>query len=55
MIGEVLIEAVGAVAEFVVDLLPDWGSDKEKASDQPKPVPSSEYEQRPPTGPFEER
>ncbi len=52
VIAEALIEVAGAVAEFAIDLLPDRGK---PSNDAPKPVPHSEYEQRPPAGPLEER
>ncbi len=51
-----LVEAVGTVVEFALDLLPDAKGNADDADNAgPTPVPTNEYEQRPPTGPFEER
>ena len=56
VIAELLIEAVGTVVETIIDLVPDGKSKtKRTLSDGPQPVPRSEMEQRPPTGPYEER
>ncbi|MEH3039021.1 MAG: hypothetical protein PGN21_02965 [Sphingomonas paucimobilis] len=53
---EFLVEAIGAVLETAIDLIPDGKSKtKRTISDGPMPVPRSEMEQRPPTGPYEER
>ena len=53
---ELLIEAIGAVLETAIDLIPDGKSKtKHTISDGPQPVPRSEMEQRPPTGRYEER
>lgn len=56
VIAEFLIEAIGTVVETAIDMIPDGKSKtKRTISDGPKPVPRSEMEQRPPTGPYEER
>ncbi len=56
VIAEFLIEAIGSVVETIIDLVPDGKSKtKRTTSDGPKPVPRSQMEQRPPTGPYEER
>ncbi|WP_283514621.1 hypothetical protein [Sphingomonas sp. 2R-10] len=56
MIAEVLIEAIGTVVEVAIDMLPDGKSKANgTTSGGPKPVPRNEMEQRPPTGPYEER
>ncbi len=44
------------MVEFALDLLPDAKGNADDADNAgPTPVPTNEYEQRPPTGPFEER
>ncbi len=56
VIAEVLIEAIGTVVEVAIDMLPDGKSKANgTTSGGPKPVPRNEMEQRPPTGPYEER
>lgn len=55
VIAEFLIEAIGTVVETIIDLVPDGKDKQTDPSDGPTPVPMTETEQRPPTGPYEER